>query len=248
MFNQVRYVLLTAQRDFLFFALAIAILAAVALSMFLGSNSLSEQSETSMVFAAGVVRMVLVLGLTIFTAFSIARFFENREIELMVVRPVSRASFVFSFWVGFSMVALLFVLFSSIILYLFSNPNLEGFLYWSGSLLLESMLVLALTMAAALILRSAVSAVMLSLGFYILSRLSGFIMLIVTKPGPETIENNIFLGISAIIPRLDLFAKTEWLVYGISNSTEALQYFVQAAVFAILLLGIAIYDFQRKEF
>jgi ABC-type transport system involved in multi-copper enzyme maturation permease subunit len=248
MFNQVRYILLTAQRDFLFFALAIAILGAATLSMFLGSNSLSEQSETSMVFAAGVVRGVLVLGLTIFTAFSISRFFDNREIELMVVRPASRASFVFSFWIGFSMVALLFVLFSSIVLYLFSSPNLEGFLFWSGSLLLETMLILALTMAAALILRSAVSAVMLSLGFYILSRLGGFIMMIVTKPGPETIENDIFLAISAIIPRLDFFAKTEWLVYGITDAGDIGRYMIQAAVFTILLLGIAIYDFQRKEF
>ena len=248
MFKQVRYILLTAQRDFLFFALAICILAAVALSMFLGTNSVSEQSETAMVFAASVVRGVLVLGLTIFTAFSISRFFDNREIDLMLVRPVSRANFVFSFWIGFSMIALLFVIFSSILLFLFSAPNFEGFMFWSLSLLLESMIVLALTMASALILRSAVSAVLLSLAFYILARLSGFIMLIVTKPGPDSIENSIFMGVSAVIPRLDFFAKTEWLVYGMDGNTEIVQYMLQAVVFIALLLAIAIYDFQRKEF
>jgi len=248
MFKQVRYILLTAQRDFLFFALAACILAAIALAMFLGQNTVTEQSETAMVFAASIVRGVLILGLTIFTAFSISRFFENREIDLMLVRPVSRASFVFSFWIGFSMIALLFVIFSSIILFLFSSPNLGGFLFWAFSLLLETMIILALTMAAALILRSAVSAVLLSLGFYILARLSGFIMLIVTKPGPETIENKIFMGVSAVIPRLDFFAKTQWLVYGVADSGEVLQYMLQAAVFIVLLLAIAIYDFQRKEF
>jgi len=248
MFKQVRYILLTAQRDFLFFALAICVLAAVALSMFLGTNTVTEQSETAMVFAASVVRGVLILGLTIFTAFSISRFFENREIDLMLVRPVSRAKFVLSFWIGFSMIALLFVVFSSIILYLFSTPNLEGFLFWSTSLLLETMIVLALTMAAALILRSAVSAVLLSLAFYILARLSGFILMIVTKPGPETIQNKIFMGVSSVIPRLDFFAKTEWLVYGVSNGTDVIHYMLQAVVFIALLLAIAIYDFQRKEF
>jgi len=248
MFKQVRYILLTAQRDFLFFALAISILASVTLAIFLGSNSVTEESETSMVFAASVLRGVLVLGLTIFTAFSISRFFDNREIDLMLVRPVSRAKFIYSLWIGFSMVALLFVIFSSVLLFLFSTPNLEGFLYWSVSLLLECMTVLALTMASALILRSAVSSVLLSLGFYILSRLGGFVMLIVTKPGPETIQNDIFYAISSIIPRLDFFAKTEWLVYGIGETGEIIRFMLQALVFIFLLLAIAIYDFQRKEF
>lgn len=246
--NKIRYILLTAQRDFLFFALAISILGAATISIFLGSNSLSEQSETSMVFAAGVLRAVLILGLTIFTAFSISRFFENREIELMVVRPVSRASFVISFWVGFSIIALMFVLFSSLLLFAFSSPNFVGFLLWSSSLLLETMLVLALTMASALILRSAVSSVLLGLGFYILSRLSGFILMIVTKPGPETIENDIFQGVSALVPRLDFFAKTDWLVYGVKDFSEIGQYMLVAGVYIVLLLAIAIYDFQRKEF
>jgi repressor of nif and glnA expression len=110
------------------------------------------------------------------------------------------------------------------------------------------MTVLALTMASALILRSAVSSVLLSLGFYILSRLGGFVMLIVTKPGPETIQNDIFYAISSIIPRLDFFAKTEWLVYGIGETGEIIRFMLQALVFIFLLLAIAIYDFQRKEF
>lgn len=248
MFKQVRYILLTAQRDKLFFALAASILAAVTLAIFLGSNSVSEQSETSMVFAASVLRVVLMLGLTIFTAFSINRFFDNREIDLMLVRPVSRASFVLSFWVGFSMIALLFVIFSSIIIFLFSNPNLGGFAYWSISLLLETITVLALTMASTLILRSAVSSVLLSLGFYILSRLGGFIMMIVTKPGPDTIPNDIFYAISSIIPRLDFFAKTEWLVYGVGETAEITRFMLQALAFIALLLAIAVYDFKRKEF
>ncbi len=248
MFKQVRYILLTAQRDRLFFALAISILASVTLAIFLGSNSVSEQSETSMVFAASVLRAVLMLGLTIFTAFSISRFFDNREIDLMLVRPVSRASFVFSFWIGFSMVALLFVIFSSVLLFLFSTPNMEGFLFWSTSLLLESITIMALTMASALILRSAVSSVLLTLGFYILSRLGGFIMMIVTKPGSHGFENDIFYAISSIIPRLDFFAKTEWLVHGIGESGEIIRFMLQAVIFIALLLGIAIYDFKRKEF
>jgi hypothetical protein len=73
-------------------------------------------------------------------------------------------------------------------------------------------------------------------------------MLIVTKPGPDSIENNIFLAVSSVIPRLDFFAKTEWLVYGITDSAEIVQYMLQALVFIILLLAVAIYDFQRKEF
>lgn len=248
MFKQVRYILLTAQRDFLFFALAMAITASVALSLFLGSNSVSEQSETALVFAASVARAILILGLTIFTAFSISRFFDNKEIDVMLVRPVSRANFVLSFWIGFSMIALLFVIFTSFTLFMFSKPDLYGFIVWAASLLLETMTVLALTLAASLILRSAISAVLLSLGFYILSRLSGFILMIVTKPGPDLIENQLFMVVSSVMPRFDLFAKTEWLIYGVSETSDIVLFSVQAIIFVAFLLALAIYDFKRKEF
>lgn len=246
--NKIKYILLAAQRDSLFLGLAVAIAISCSLGLFLGSNALSEQNEMSMVYAAGAARIVMIVGLILFTAFSIRRFFENREIDLMLVRPVSRAQFIISFWVGFSMVALFFVLFTAFLLYIFTSPNLEGFLVWTISLLFESFVVLALAMTAALILKSAVSAVMLTLGFYVLSRMAGFVMLIVTKPGPQDFFDKMFYYISSIIPRLDFFGKTEWLVYGVKDFADVKLFAIQAVVYLLLLICISIFDFKRKEF
>lgn len=246
--NKIRYILLTAQRDSLFVGLALAIALACALGVFLGSNAVSESTEMSLVYAAGASRIVLITGLIIFTAFSIRRFFENREIDLMLVRPVSREKFIFAFWLGFSMVALCFVLITSAILYLMAAPDLYGFLIWSFSLFLEALVILALTMAASLILKSAVSAVMLSLGFYVLSRMAGFIMLLVTKPGTQSELDQGFYYFSSLIPRLDFFGKTEWLVYGIQDPVQIQLFVLQAVIYIALLLAISIFDFKRKEF
>lgn len=73
-------------------------------------------------------------------------------------------------------------------------------------------------------------------------------MLIVNKPGSHGFENDVFYVISSIIPRLDFFAKTEWLVYGVGETGEIIRFMLQAAAFIALLLAIAIYDFKRKEF
>ena len=248
MLNKIKYILLGAQRDSLFFGLAFAIAIATSLGLFLGDNALSEQNEMAMVYAAGGSRIVMIIGLILFTAFSIRRFFENREIDLMLVRPISRANFIISFWVGFSIVALFFVLFTSGIIFLLTKPNIAGFLIWSLSLLLESFVVLALAMTSALLLKSAVSAVMLTLGFYVLSRMAGFVMLIVTKPGAKDIFDNGFYYLSSVIPRLDFFGKSEWLVYGVQSDTEVRLFVLQAAAYLTILIAISIFDFKRKEF
>ncbi len=55
-------------------------------------------------------------------------------------------------------------------------------------------------------------------------------------------------AISTIIPRLDLFAKSEWLIYGITNQPDLWVFPAQAIVFILLLLAVAVFDFKRKQF
>lgn len=254
--NIVRYIFLTAQRDSLFLGLAISIIFCCYIAFFLGGTALEEQKEMSLVYAAGVSRLVLVVGLIIFIAFHIRRSFENREIDLMLVRPVSRNKFIFSYWVGFSVISFFLVIFTSICIYCFTlglyemkpPQNLEGYLYWTFSLFLETQIIVALAMASSLILRSTIIAALFSLGFYILSRMSGFIMLIVTKPDAVTSLDRGFSGVSALLPRMDMFGKTEWIVYGIKDISEVYHFVGQAVIYCGLLLAAAMIDFKRKEF
>jgi hypothetical protein len=55
-------------------------------------------------------------------------------------------------------------------------------------------------------------------------------------------------GISTIVPRLDFFAKSKWLIYGAHSYEEATLFLIQAAVFIPILMAASIIDFKRKQF
>ena len=253
MWNKIRYILLTAQRDSLFFGLALAIIASTYVAFFLGSTAVVEEGQTSLVYSAGIARLVLILGLVIFVSFHIRRSFENREIDLMLVHPISRSTFIISYVIGYSLIALFFVLFTALVLYGFAfyagaQPDINGFAIWTSSVFLEAVIISALAMTASLILRSTVVSVLLCLGFYVLSRMAGFVLMIVTKPGSVGVSYDSFAHISKFVPRLDFFGKTEWLLYGFKSYEELYLFLAQAAIFITLLLSLAIYDFKKKEF
>ena len=54
--------------------------------------------------------------------------------------------------------------------------------------------------------------------------------------------------ISSVFPRLDLFGKTEWLVYGIKDYSEIYIILTQSVIYILLMLFVAFYDFGKKQF
>ena len=97
----IRYVLLTAVRDWLFIGLFAILIFACTISLFLGSTALSEQSSMQLVFLASSTRMILVVGMILFICFHIRRSFENREIDFLISRPISRSTLLFSYFFSF---------------------------------------------------------------------------------------------------------------------------------------------------
>src|ERR1700742_5060040 len=103
----IHWVFLTALRDRLFGGVFVMLALAIGVSMVLGTSALIEKMEMAVSFAAGAGRLILVLGLTIFIAFHVQRMFETREVEAVLSRAISRIRFVFAYWLGFAMLALL---------------------------------------------------------------------------------------------------------------------------------------------
>jgi hypothetical protein len=50
-----------------------------------------------------------------------------------------------------------------------------------------------------------------------------------------------------LLPRLDLFGKTEWLLYGFDAHGVGI-FLMQSAVYIPLLLMMGLYDFTRRNF
>jgi len=252
MLTNIRYILITALRDWLFLGLLIAIIFATMISATLGSTAFIEENAMTLTYAAGSSRIILMIGLIVFTCFNIRNAFDTKEIDVILSRPISRANLVISYWLGFSQVSALLCLPIVAIIGLLGILNVGGYIVWAASLLLEAFLVVAIALFAAFTLRSAVTSVMASMGLYVLSRMMAYF--VITSQSGMVSEKHFSLlkellfGISSLVPRLDFFAKSEWLVYGIEAARDWQLFVIQAVVFVPLLLLATIADFKRKQF
>lgn len=255
MLTNIRYILLTAIRDRLFVGLFVAVIFAAYLSRIMGSTAMLEPEMMQLSFTAAAVRVILVVGLVVFACFHVRHAFDSREIDVLLSRPISRTNLVVSYWLGFSLVSLVLVCAGALVVYLTGIFSNYGYWAWFASLLLETWLVVALSLFAAFTLKSAVTSVLATFGFYTLARMMGFF--IATTEQTHSLFGNAQLNmvmngaiqfISVVIPRLDFFAKTRWLIYSLKDAHEVQLFLLQAAIYIPLLVVAAIVDFKRKQF
>ncbi len=249
-----RTLFLTARRDRLFAAM-LAAFALVALSGgFVGDKSVVEGREATAAFAGFSGRMALVLGMALFVATHIRRTFESREILMILSRPVSRHGFVLSCWASFTLVATILLAVFGGLLFWVASPDPAGFALFMASLLLETMLMVAVALFFALGMESVVGAVFSSLGFYVMARMMGVFVAIANSefrgvhlPMATTLDG-LANAMSFVFPRLDQFGQTGWLVHGRMPDPWLAMMAAQVLVYVALVLAATIFDFRRKRF
>lgn len=252
--TNIRYILLTALRDWLFIGLMIGVVACSLISGAMGDMAMVEPEQLRLTYAAASSRLVLVVGLIVFVCFHVRNGFDTKEIDVFLSRPISRHNLVLSYWLGFSVVALLLVIPTIAIVYTVGVLDVQGFMIWAASFAFEILLVVAAALFSAFTLKSAVSSVMASLGFYVLSRMMGFFIatansaLLFRSSELNGMSKFLMEKLAIFVPRLDFFAKTEWLVYGVDSAMEVAHFALQGAIFIPLLVVAAIIDFRRKQF
>lgn len=249
----IKYALLTAIRDKLFQGLIAALLIAVGVASFTGGIPIIENKEMSLTIAASSIRIILVAGLIVFISFYVRRLFETREIEVIVTKPISRPKIITSYFCAFSIVGIIISLFSITILAVL-RPETHLLLFWGVSLIAEILMVVAFTLAFAFFTNSAFIAVISSFGFYIVTRLIGFFVTFITPTythfqySLRNIFEKILYYISAVFPRMDLYAHSEWLVRGITDFTKYFIPLAQTTIYIPFILLICIYEFRKREF
>lgn len=254
MFTNVRYVFITALRDWLFWAMLFGIIAASLIAHMLGATAQDNARAMTITYSSDAARAMIVTGLIIFACFHLHNAFTSREIDVFLSRPITRASLVISYWIGFAFVAFLHTLAVVILTGIQGVESWHGFVFWSLSLLLECWMVVAIALFASFTLRSAVASVLASMGFYVLARMMGYFIatsqtaFVFRQQWLNAILLYMLKGSSIFIPRLDFFAKSDWLVSGFHKAQDLELFAVQAAVFVPLLILATIADFRRKEF
>ncbi|MFT4718534.1 MAG: ABC-type transport system involved in multi-copper enzyme maturation permease subunit [Rickettsiales bacterium] len=253
MISILRYVLMTAMRDWLYVGVVISLLVAFGISVLIGSSAFSENNQFSIVYVAGSGRILFAIGIIIFICFNIRKSFDNREIEFFLSKSISRSKFILSYILGFFIVSIFALLPLIILISILPEVNYLGLFFWSLSITLESLIFISFAILASFIFKSAVFSVLASFGFYVMSRMMGFFVMNISFS--DSIYNFNSFGkfvtkiISTIIPRLDLFAKSEWLIYGANISyTDLLIILLQSIIYVFLMIFMCFFDFNRKQF
>lgn len=249
-----KYILLSAFRDKLFITLLLSIIFSFALSNLIGFTALSEEGQMQTIIFAGTSKIILMFGMIIFICFHINKSFENKEIPFMLSKNISREKFVFSYWVGFNFISVILLFLMSIILFLFCTINVLGAIQWLVTVSFEIMIVSTFAILASLIIQSAIFSIFLSSGFYVIAKMMGFFLnaFLITPDNKIlsfliNLSNYLLQIISSLIPRLDLFGQTRWLIYGPDYHTLNI-IILQSLIYIPIIFFMAFYDFKKKQF
>jgi ABC-type transport system involved in multi-copper enzyme maturation permease subunit len=248
-----KYILKNGLRDRLYLGLFIAIAMAFAVSIFLGTTMLIEQNQSSIVYSLATTRTILSIGMILFVCINLNRAFENKEIEFILSKSISREKFVLAYLAGFFIANFLILLPITTLIYLIFPINKLGLLFWFLTTLSENLIVISFALLSSLILKNSFSAILASFGFYAISRLMGMFVMAIDIPEDYTSVAQGGLAsalkiLSILFPRLDLFAQSSWGIYGVKDNVVLLIIFFQSIIYLPLMIFMAFHDFKKKQF
>lgn len=248
------YAVKASIRDKMVLAMLLALAITCSLSIFMGSNAVTEKDYFSIVFAASGIRMASVFGLIIFVIFFVRRSFDAKDIEFLLSRPISRVQLIVSYAIAFILLAFLIGAAQTLSLYFLADQNFShGMLYWGISMILENIVMVSVAFFFSMILSSAATAAMACLGLYALARMMGQILgtldagVATALPMSEAISG-IMQAVSVVIPRLDLMAQSSWLIYGADSVDNLHLILIQSSIFVLLILVASALDLVRRQF
>lgn len=244
------YTLLEALRNRLSWLVLIVALLGIGLSGFLNEMALTESQHVQVALLAAFLRFSAAFLLATFVVTSMVREFNDKGLELLLSLALPRAAYLMGKLAGFACLAVLpAILFGALTLF-FSSP--EQSLLWTISLICELWIVAAFAMLCVLSFNQIMAALSATMGFYLLARSVTALQLIANDAQIDSSHSQQFMAmvmkaISVVIPHLDQFTKTEWLVYQTGQLSDLRSIVLQSSICLCLLLGAALFDLYRKN-
>ncbi|MRW88935.1 ABC transporter permease [Duganella sp. FT80W] len=245
-----RYTLLEALRNRLLWLLLLMAAGAVALSGFLNELALTESRQLQAALMGALLRLAAVFLVATFVITSMAREASDKGLELLLALPLPRATYLAGKLAGFGALALLpALLFGG--LGLFFAPPAQAAL-WGFSLLCECWIVAAFSVLCMLTLSQVLPALAAAFAFYLLARVIGTLQLLghgaagAHSGGQQALDAGID-GLALLLPHLDQFTRSDWLVYHSGSGADAGLVAAQTALYVTLLSAAALFDLHRKN-
>lgn len=228
----------------------LVLLAAFGGSLFVQAIAIADGPRIQTAFLAALLRPAGVFVLSLFVIASLAREFNDKGLELILSLDLPRASYVVGKQLGFMGIALLLAGAIALLVAAFAPAGQAAM--WGLSLLCELWIMTAFSLMCALAFNQVMPAMSLTLGFYLLSRSMAAIQLIGHTPLNESGMTQQFMvhlldAIALVLPRLDTFTQTAWLVNDAASPGQLGAVVLQTLIYLALLLAGALFDLSRRN-
>lgn len=245
-----RYTLLEAMRNRLLWLLVVALAAALAGAAFLDQVAITEAARVQASVIAAAMRLFAVFLVAAFVVTAVVREMNDKVLEVLLAKPMPRASWLIGKGLGFAGVAVVVAVAAGLPLWLLAPP--AGVAVWTFSLAVELGLVAAAALFCVLSLNQVVTALAAVLGFYLLARSVAAVQIIAAAAGSATwgdrATNWIIDAVAAILPALDRMTQTAWVVDGPADAALLTGVLLPACVYVALLGAAAAFDLYRQNF
>ena len=247
-----RYTFLEAVRARLFYMMVIGLICAFGLSEFIGELAITESDRFQGAILAAGLRLFAVFTTGLFVTTSMVREFNDKGFELVLSQPIPRAAYYSGKLTGFAMLSVVVACLVSLPLILYAPSG--QVLIWGASLICELFIVTAMSLLCLFTFSNITIAFSVVVAFYLLSRCMDAIQLISNSPILETdsiaqeLINKMIDAIAYLLPDLNLFTQTQWLIYENGDLNSLGSVMGQTVIYVVFLSGAALFDLYRKEF
>ena len=246
-----RFTLLEAWRTRLPWLFVIAIALVFGAGYFVHQLAITESARMQTAFSAAASRLVAVFVLSLYILTSLVREFNDKGLELTLSFALRRADYVLGRFLGFLLIAVVMALLAGVPQMMLAS--VPAALQWISSLALELIIIAALSVFCILTFTQLMPAASFVAGFYLLARAMTAIQLISSSAivADATLSQRVIGwvidGLALMLPALDQFTRSAWLVDSAPGWTAIGSCAVQALIYTALLIAAAMFDFYRRN-
>lgn len=245
-----RYTLLEALRSRLPWLCVLAACGGAGLAGFLQQLALTESAAVQASLLAACLRPASGFLLATFIVTSMAREAADKGLEWLLAMAMPRAAYLLGKLLGYGALAAMPALLFGLLMALFAAPAQSAL--WAVSLLAELWIVAAFSLLCAASLQQALPALAAVSGFYVLARSVGSLQLLAHGAQADgSRAQQAMTGavdvLALLLPRLDAFTRTEWLLYASGGWPDLAGIAAQTAIYVGLLAACALCDFYRRH-
>lgn len=223
----------------------------VCASLFVRELAVTEAARFQTGFYAAAARLAAVFLTSVYVLASITREFNDKGLDVVLALDVPRTHYICGKLVGFIAAALLIAIIVALPLWLLAPATAA--LFWTVSLMIELALITALSLFCVVTFSQLLPAAGFVAAFYLLARSITSMRLMGAHPltGEDTLSQQVVRtlveGLGYLLPTLDQWTATSWLVDTPPEPALLLGIFLQGLVYLALMTTATLFDFHRRS-